>query len=906
MTSSRHDPSNPASNRVESSENATDRSEGDRTRLELKTSTDLQTAMDMTNAVEEKDDGALARRIEASDRRDEAGDRDDDALSLTARLQAQPSSLGSPSPVGSCTQEPLSPIGSCTQEPPSPVPSPSGRIPGNDDASHRNVELLCASFGSNSRRGSNQANLNKNIKVNDQSIKDARVKALFRIGEISLFTLDDAINPSNEAIGYKDESRSIEIDVSVDEDKNADQTEAVGTIDDIGMFDQVDMSESAEIDDRAGSAECDRIDAAPLSTRDENEIADARMIPFSEGMLGKDELNLAEFPISLLCEHAPVGQNTIEFHDQVRDSSRNRNVVRKLTVTASEKYGLPTVKDDDVILCLIQLSKEALECNRRTIRFSPSQILQMLGWPDKGQNYKRVALALHRWLSVSLHYENSWWDKATQDWTTRAFHVIESFEIGAHKGGRGPTVRAGIFTWSETVFQSFQAGYIKRLDFYNYLKLRLPTSKRMYRFLDKRFYHGPEWDFDLRQFAHEHIGLSRSYTDNGKLKEKLNPAIDELTEAGFIEPLPACERYTKVGRSAWRIRFSQRFEPKSSINRMKMEEKVEGEKPLAAPVERPSLGEIGRGISAESARGDSAHRVDSARVESAHRGESGRVESAHRVESGRVESARASSGQDESEAPPLLSSSVGELAKKPQTKPQTKARFKPQPSRKAMRREPRNEEPRGLIESKQKEMNEPQLKEQSSRAPVQHVEIAPLASLLIDRGISEATARDLVATFPAERIEKQIEAFDYLVRRQDKKISRSPAGYLVKAIQVNYAPPTRFETAEAREKRLAEADRNRIEIERKLTESVTKRHSEWDSQVEAYWKTLSPERQKEVETEALDATNGVFRRHYEKQQAAIRAGKIQGELTLDYRKAILTGYIEKLIEDEQKGKEPKA
>ena len=38
------------------------------------------------------------------------------------------------------------------------------------------------------------------------------------------------------------------------------------------------------------------------------------------------------------------------------------------------------------------------------------------------------------------------------------------------------------------IFQSFQSGNLKQLDLEFYLKLRLPTTKRMYRFLDKRFY----------------------------------------------------------------------------------------------------------------------------------------------------------------------------------------------------------------------------------------------------------------------------------------------------------------------------------------------------------------------------------------------------------------------------------
>ena len=56
--------------------------------------------------------------------------------------------------------------------------------------------------------------------------------------------------------------------------------------------------------------------------------------------------------------------------------------------------------------------------------------------------------------------------------------------------------------------------------------LRNSTAKRMYRFLDKRFHHKPDWTFDLKEFAHEHIGLGRHYEGPAHLKRNLMPAID--------------------------------------------------------------------------------------------------------------------------------------------------------------------------------------------------------------------------------------------------------------------------------------------------------------------------------------------------------------------------------------------
>ena len=102
------------------------------------------------------------------------------------------------------------------------------------------------------------------------------------------------------------------------------------------------------------------------------------------------------------------------------------------------------------------------------------------------------------------------------------------------------------------IFQSFQSGNLKQLDLEFYLKLRLPTTKRMFRFLDKRFYRRDRLDFDLRTLACEHIGMSRSYAPT-ELKRRLKPALEELEQLGFLEPLSPEERYSYVKRGTWRI-----------------------------------------------------------------------------------------------------------------------------------------------------------------------------------------------------------------------------------------------------------------------------------------------------------------------------------------------------------------
>src|SRR3954470_17464959 len=284
----------------------------------------------------------------------------------------------------------------------------------------------------------------------------------------------------------------------------------------------------------------------------------------------KDELNLAEFPIAALADRIPDGQTTLVFEDRLERRGK-QPLVRRLTIMGTHKHGLPTSLDDEVLVGLIQLTKRRSNFTDVKVQFSRYELIALLGWPQSGQSYRRIEEALHRWVGVVLMYENAWWDNAAKSWVDEQFHVLDNVTLydrerwrtsarngKAGKGERGgartdkPPLPLSSFRWNEVIFRSFQSGNLKQLDLEFYLKLRLPTTKRMYRFLDKRFYRRSRLDFDLRTLACEHIGLSRSYAPT-ELKRRLKPALEELERLGFLEPLNPEERYSYVKRGTWRI-----------------------------------------------------------------------------------------------------------------------------------------------------------------------------------------------------------------------------------------------------------------------------------------------------------------------------------------------------------------
>src|SRR6478735_9805523 len=201
----------------------------------------------------------------------------------------------------------------------------------------------------------------------------------------------------------------------------------------------------------------------------------------------KDELNLAEFPIAALTDRVPDGQTTLVFEDRL-DQKDGPPIIRRLTIMAPSKHGLPTAVDDEVMVGLIQLTKRRNNYTEPKVSFSRYELIELLGWPQNGQSYQRIEEALHRWVGVVLMYENAWWDNAAKSWVDENFHVLDNVTV-YDRERRGPTKgkprRGGAagkkgaggaeplplssFRWNEVIFRSFQSGNLKQLDLEFYL-----------------------------------------------------------------------------------------------------------------------------------------------------------------------------------------------------------------------------------------------------------------------------------------------------------------------------------------------------------------------------------------------------------------------------------------------------
>ena len=262
-------------------------------------------------------------------------------------------------------------------------------------------------------------------------------------------------------------------------------------------------------------------DAVPVATG-----ANSSLTPLSL-KVSRDEMNLAEFPLTVLSKRADPSVKTLEFSDIVKGKN-GEPLNRKWIITGADKFGLPTSSDDEVLLGLLKLTADE-GVRSRKIHFTRYELLKILRWTTEGRSYTRLQNALDRLSGVRIKATNAFYDNETKLHSTRNFGIIDAYEIND-----GRDTHPSFFTWSEVLFKSFQVGFIKKLDLDFYLDLQSAVTKRLYRYLDKHFWYRSRIQINLFVLGHEKIGISRNYIYASSLRQQLEPALEELKEKGTL------------------------------------------------------------------------------------------------------------------------------------------------------------------------------------------------------------------------------------------------------------------------------------------------------------------------------------------------------------------------------------
>jgi hypothetical protein len=243
---------------------------------------------------------------------------------------------------------------------------------------------------------------------------------------------------------------------------------------------------------------------------------------------GRDELNLAEFPIAVLGHR----EGLISVHEDLIRLPSGSCLHRRWVLMGSPQYGLPGPVEQDVYLVLMELAKE-MDFSSPTMQIHLRNLCQRLGWSVGGAQLTRIKKALHCLAQTSIEAENAFWDHKHKAYVSKTFHILDEVTIPEYQAGQEVRTLPISVRWGEHVFNSIRAGYLKHLDLRLYFALERDLAKTLYRYLDKHRYDGKKvYRIGLSKLT-AHLGMAPAYPS--QWKQRLEPAHEELTRWGFFQ-----------------------------------------------------------------------------------------------------------------------------------------------------------------------------------------------------------------------------------------------------------------------------------------------------------------------------------------------------------------------------------
>lgn len=271
-------------------------------------------------------------------------------------------------------------------------------------------------------------------------------------------------------------------------------------------------------------------------------------------------MNLVDLPVFLLSTRSQCGVHIRRYEIEEFDRKENRPVRRCLTVTGDAHHGLPSSAAEEVYLGLLHHSRAWNDFADPVVFFSRGELLKTLGWGYRNSAYHRLAKSFDQLCGVRLKCENFWRDNRAREYrSVENISLIDYYRFRDSRNRSTGEFRETLseMRWGAALFESFDAGYLKKLNLDVALSLN-PLARRLYRMLDKHFYppDRTRLTYDMRELACERLGMSRNY-DAAQIRRQLEPAIEELIKIGFLilpPNVPAISR--KEGwRGCWDVVF---------------------------------------------------------------------------------------------------------------------------------------------------------------------------------------------------------------------------------------------------------------------------------------------------------------------------------------------------------------
>jgi plasmid replication initiation protein len=231
-------------------------------------------------------------------------------------------------------------------------------------------------------------------------------------------------------------------------------------------------------------------------------------------------------------------------------------------ISVPEPYELPGTFDQDAWVAVQTLvnMRGGMPTDGK-LYFSMYELLEIMGRPDNGQNYKELRESLERLSATYIYSKNAFYSKDIEKFETRGFNLWDVHFSQTVNKKLGRASEKHELEFHSVVRRSFQAEYVKTLDKDFYYSLSSRFAKRLYRLIDRKRRDNLSWSVPLERLK-QLLPLPASYRYPSKIKTVLKTAHGELHEGGFL----AETSYEKTKNPTVRYRISDEFVSRRSLS----------------------------------------------------------------------------------------------------------------------------------------------------------------------------------------------------------------------------------------------------------------------------------------------------------------------------------------------------
>jgi hypothetical protein len=244
----------------------------------------------------------------------------------------------------------------------------------------------------------------------------------------------------------------------------------------------------------------------------------------------KYEMNLAEFPLTILSKRIPDDIKVIKYTDAIRGKD-GAVIKRAWTISPDVEHGFGSNQLNATLFALFQLWKEQ-GFESPYIRFgSVYHLVKLLGLRPDTTAYERVRRDLNALIGFTIEAKNAFWDNELKAYVDATFHLFDEVHFYHDGKGNQQALPFSFIKASDKLRGSVLAHALTTLDidiaqFCTYT----PAAQRLALYLSKVLYARTEHRRDVEALAHQFPIYAKRYKD---IKKILMRACDDLNAKGF-------------------------------------------------------------------------------------------------------------------------------------------------------------------------------------------------------------------------------------------------------------------------------------------------------------------------------------------------------------------------------------